>query len=261
MNPPVRHRPTTLPLHLNGADLEVDLAGVVWWPARRTLIVADLHFEKGTALAARSGQLIPPYDTAATLARLTSVCAAYGPTRVIALGDSFHDPGAIARLSAPDRAVLTGLVASTDWIWVEGNHDPAPHGPWGGTVEPVATLGPLTFRHEAVPGATGEVSGHFHPKAAVRVRDKRVGARCFAHDGARLILPAFGAYTGGLDLLSPDLERLFGADLQASMMGRERLFRFPKTKLIRPHRAPTGLFAPRTLGAATPVRTRQRAAG
>lgn len=260
MSPPARHRPTTLPLPLNGADLAVDRAGVLWWPARSTLIVADLHLEKGTALAARSGQLIPPYDTAATLARLASVCAAYQPARVIALGDSFHDPGAIDRLGEADRARLTALVAATDWIWVEGNHDPAPYGPWGGTVESVVTLGPLTFRHEAVPGAIGEVSGHFHPKTAVRVRDKRVGARCFAHDTERLILPAFGAYTGGLDLLSPDLERLFGPALEATMIGRERLFRFPKAKLIRPHRAPTGLFAPRALAPTQTIPTRQRAA-
>lgn len=252
--------PVSLPLRLNGADLVVDLSGVVWWPDQRTLIVADLHFEKGTSVALRSGQLLPPYDTAATLMRLAAACSRFQPDRVIALGDSFHDPGAIARLSDRDRDALTALVHTTDWVWVEGNHDPDPHGPWGGTVVPKITLGPLTFRHQALAGAVGEVSGHYHPKTSIRVRDKRVGSRCFAHDGARLILPAFGAYTGGLELLAPDLVRLFGPDLQATLIGRQRLFRFPKSKLIRPRDMPEGLFAPRSLGQDRQARTRGRAA-
>ncbi|MEQ8964470.1 MAG: ligase-associated DNA damage response endonuclease PdeM [Azospirillaceae bacterium] len=226
--------PHQLPLTVNGADLIADLAGVLWWPARATLVVADLHFEKGSGYAAK-GRLLPPYDTAATLERLAAVIRRLEPRRVIALGDSFHDRGAAARLSARDGTRLAQLADGRDWVWITGNHDPAPPATWGGRVTVELVDGPLVFRHEARPGrpgaVAGEVSGHFHPKAAVRVRTHRITAPCFATDGRRLILPAFGAFTGGLNVTDPAIAGLLDRRFAAVLLGRERLYAFPRDRL------------------------------
>ncbi len=221
-----------LALRLNGADLLADRSGALFWPARKTLIVADLHLEKGSAFAER-GQLLPPYDTAATLERLEDVVTRHRPERVIALGDSFHDKRAAARLAPRDGDRLRTLTAALDWTWVCGNHDPAPPEDWGGTAVDEVVAGPLQFRHEAEAGrpAAGEVSGHFHPKAAVRLRVKRVTGRCFVTDGRRLILPAFGAYAGGLDVLDPAIAGLLVRQFQVYLLGRDGLFPFPKSAL------------------------------
>jgi DNA ligase-associated metallophosphoesterase len=211
-------------LNVNGVELVADLSGALWWPARATLVVADLHFEKGSSFAAR-GSLLPPYDTDATLARLGEAIERCKPTRVIALGDSFHDRGAAARLSADAAARLTALVGATEWIWIAGNHDPgAGDGAWGGSVREVVTLGALTFRHEAADGDTaGEVSGHYHPKATLHLRARRLAARCFVTDGRRLVLPAFGAYAGGLDVFAPPLRALFRSGFDAFLLGPRRV--------------------------------------
>lgn len=218
---------------VNGARLIGDVTGALYWPARRTLLVADLHLEKGSSYAP-SGQLLPPYDSTATLAALATACRRYRPARVICLGDSFHDGEAPERLAAADRETLAALTAAHDWVWLRGNHDPEPPADWGGrcAVELVET--PLLFRHEALPAgpAPGEVSGHFHPKAAVRVRNRRLSARCFVTDGRRLVLPAFGAYTGGLNVLDPAIAGLFGRGLQAHILGRRQAFVFPRSALI-----------------------------
>lgn len=221
-----------LALRLNGADLLADRSGALFWPAQRTLIVADLHLEKGSAFAER-GQLLPPYDTAATLERLEEAVDRHRPERVVALGDSFHDQRAADRLAPRDGDRLRTLTAALDWIWVCGNHDPAPPETWGGTVADEVVLGPLRFRHEAQTGqpAAGEVSGHFHPKAAVQLRVKRVTGRCFVTDGRRLILPAFGAYAGGLDVLDPAIAALLVPRFKVYLLGRDRLFPFPKSAL------------------------------
>ncbi len=219
------------PVRLNGADLMADPSGALWWPDRALLAVADLHLEKGSSFAQR-GTPLPPYDTLATIERLEAVVARLRPAQVIALGDSFHDPEAASRIDPVAAARLARLVGGVAWTWIVGNHDPDPRGPWGGDCGTDLRVGPLTFRHEAVPGrAAGEVSGHFHPKASVRLRDQRISARCFVADGARLILPAFGAYAGGLDVMDPAIRGLMGRSFDAHLMGRSRVTRFPHRHL------------------------------
>jgi len=223
-------------LLVNGVELQADLSGALIWPARRFAVVADLHFEKSTAFAAR-GQLLPPYDTAATLDKLEGVIARHRVERVICLGDSFHDGEAAGRLDPVQADRLKGLTARLDWTWIAGNHDPLPPAGLGGAVVGEITEGALTFRHEAEASSRGgpvfgEVSGHFHPKASVRVRGKRLTAPCFVSDGRRLILPAFGTFTGGLSVLDPAISGLFGQGFQATLLGRSGLFAFPRKALV-----------------------------
>lgn len=212
---------------LNGAELTADFSGALWWEERRLLVAADLHLEKGSGYA-RHGTLLPPYDTRETLARLEAVMARLLPAMVICLGDSFHDGDAAARLEAGDIALLSRLTSSCDWRWIAGNHDPAPPADWGGRVASEIVLGPLVFRHEAMAGsAAGEVSGHYHPKATVQTRARRVSGRCFVTDGRRLILPAFGAYAGGLDVSDPAIGRLFPKGFDIHLIGRAKVHSLP----------------------------------
>ncbi|CAH2599204.1 Ligase-associated DNA damage response endonuclease PdeM [Rhodovastum atsumiense] len=205
----------------------LDPAGALFWPAGRLLVVADLHFEKGSAAAVR-GALLPPWDTRATLDKLTTLLRRYAPQRVVALGDSFHDAGAAARLQPQDHARLTAMAQATPFTWVLGNHDPAPPAGLPGEAMVEFRAGPLVFRHEAVNGpASGEISGHYHPKALVPVRGTAVSRPCFVSDGRRLILPALGAYTGGLDVRDPAIARLFPRGGRIFLLGRDRLFSFP----------------------------------
>jgi len=223
---------------VNGVELVADLSGALWWPARATLVVADLHLEKGSSFAA-AGSLLPPYDTDATLDRLSEAAARLEPARVIALGDSFHDGGAARRMAPGAAARLAALVGAVEWIWVAGNHDPLPGhrpagDPWGGAVHEAVTLGALTFRHAAVAGdAPGEVSGHYHPKATLQLRARRLSARCFVTDGRRLVLPAFGAYAGGLDVFAPPLRALFGRGFDAFLLGPSRVVGVGHARLSR----------------------------
>jgi hypothetical protein len=216
------------PLHVAGHRLMLDPSGAAWCPASRTLIVSDLHLEKGSAYAQR-GSLVPPLDTRLTLERLTAVVRNYGPVTVIALGDSFHDNDASVRLQAADRDRLARLTTASRFVWVLGNHDAAPRGAeaLGGAWVAEYTLGPLLFRHQAQAGAApGEVCGHHHPKARVPARGGTVSRPCFVADGRRLMLPAFGAYTGGLDVADPAIARLFPRGGRAFLLGRDRLFSF-----------------------------------
>ncbi|MGH6798511.1 MAG: ligase-associated DNA damage response endonuclease PdeM [Roseiarcus sp.] len=218
--------PAAPPLHLrlNGAELVADPSGALAWPAERTLVVADLHFEKGSSFA-RLGVLLPPYDTRATLDRLDAAIARYLPRRIICLGDSFHDGEGASRLPPEESRRLGALVARHDWIWIAGNHDPAPPDHIGGAIAADGlTLGPLAFRHCAAPGAAaGEVSGHYHPKASLWVRARRLSGRCFLADERRIILPAFGAYAGGLDARDPALAALFPRGCAIHFIGRDRI--------------------------------------
>jgi uncharacterized protein len=224
---------TAAPLTVNGVRLLADPAGALWWAERRTLAVADLHLEKGSSFA-RRGVPLPPYDTAATLERLGRLVARWRPSTVIALGDSFHDRGAPARLGPADAARLRRLAESADWVWIAGNHDPDPPAALGGRVAESLTLGPLTFRHvPAGPGTAGEVAGHLHPKATVATRGRTVRAPCFVTDGRRLILPALGAYAGGLDVHDPAIGGLFRRGFRVLLLGRERLHAFPAGALVR----------------------------
>lgn len=220
-------------MYVNGVRLEADSTGALFWPERRVLAVADLHFEKGSAFAAR-GTLLPPYDTAATLAALAAAITRLDPVLVICLGDSFHDREARARIAGADADAIRGLARGREWLWVVGNHDPAPPDDLGGTVVETVKLGPLTFRHAPRADAgPGEISGHLHPKAAVRIKGRRFVRRCFAASDGRVVLPAFGAYTGGLDVLDGAFAPLFAGGFEAHMLGRDRVHRFPSDRLVR----------------------------
>ena len=195
-----------------------DLSGALYWDDERLLVVSDLHLEKGSSFAVR-GILLPPFDTAATLAVLTAVIAHYNPRTVIALGDSFHDRDAHTRLANTDRAAIGALQAGRDWIWIEGNHDPLPPASLSGSVATEIAWGPITFRHEPT-GAVGEIAGHLHPKAKVATRGRGIDRRCFVSDGARAVMPSFGAYTGGLSIRDEAFARVFGAaELTVHVLG------------------------------------------
>jgi DNA ligase-associated metallophosphoesterase len=210
---------------LSDVTLVADPAGALYWPDEKLLVVADLHLEKGSAFAAR-GVLLPPYDTAATLARLARLVERYAPRVLIALGDSFHDDGGPSRMSRSDRALLTLLQHGRDWVWIAGNHDPdLPEG-IGGRFADVLGFGPFIFRHEPLQKADGcEIAGHLHPLARVAQRGRAVSRRCFASDGKRLVMPAFGAYAGGLNVRDRAIFGLFGTlSFTAHMLGERRLY-------------------------------------
>ncbi len=202
-----------------------DPAGALYWPDESLLLVADLHLEKGSAFAKR-GVLLPPYDTATTLARLARLIERYAPRLVVALGDNFHDDHGPLRMSGGDHAALKTLQLSRDWIWIAGNHDFNLPDSIGGRFADVLALGPLTFRHEPSEQASdGEIAGHLHPVARVAQRGRAMSRRCFASDGRRLIMPAFGAYAGGLNVRDRAISGLFGTlAFTAHMLGERRLF-------------------------------------
>jgi uncharacterized protein len=215
-----------VPFSFGGHDL-IALAGGVFWPARRALLVADLHLEKASWFAS-FGQLLPPYDTHATLADLQALLAATAAEEVWCLGDSFHDPRGCERLDEGSQAQLRAMTAATRWTWITGNHDPHGVDRCGGAVVDEAVVDGLVLRHEADPRETRpELSGHFHPKLRVRVRGKLVARRCFVATGTKLILPAFGALTGGLDVDHPEIVRAVGRSAQALVPVEDRLLRFP----------------------------------
>jgi DNA ligase-associated metallophosphoesterase len=205
-----------------GVMLVADLSGAFFWESERLLIVSDLHLEKGSSYATR-GVLLPPYDTVATLARLGAVIARHDPCCVIALGDSFHDRKAHERLAPADREAVAALQARRDWIWIAGNHDPALPRDIGGVVASEVAVGGIVFRHEPT-GAAGEIAGHLHPKARVTTRGRTLERRCFASDGVRAVMPAFGAYTGGLSIRDAAFQRIFRTPgLMAHVLGDNRM--------------------------------------
>lgn len=209
-----------------------DPRGALFFPDLQLLTVSDLHLEKGSSYA-RRGQLLPPYDTKATLEKLASVVADYRPKTIVSLGDSFHDGGGAGRMPGQFRDMLVEQMLGRDWIWVAGNHDPdAPADLPGSTVEEMA-IGALRFRHEPLEGASaGEIAGHLHPGAIVVQRGKAVRRRCFATDGDRLIMPAFGAYTGMLNVLDRAYKGLFQWErFVAHMMGDARVFAISRSRL------------------------------
>ncbi len=214
---------------VNGARLIADPSGALIWPERSIIVVADLHLEKGSGYA-RKCTLLPPYDSAATLARLEALVERHRPSGVLCLGDSFHDGDAPARLTEAEREAVAALTQRTDWVWIEGNHDPLPPGDLGGRVASEIVLGPLVFRHQSRAGV-GEISGHLHPKAYVSTRGGQVTGRCFVEDGRRLILPAFGAFAGGLDVLDPAIRGLMGPAFAVHVIGRARVHRFTRRQL------------------------------
>ena len=201
----------------------MDCDGALYWPEERVLVIADLHLEKGSSFATR-GVLLPPYDTAATLERIAVLIARFTPHAVIALGDSFHDRKGPARIAAADRAALAGLQRGRDWIWIAGNHDPDPAEGVGGSFGGALAIGALVFRHEPT-GAKGEIAGHLHPVARVAGHGRTVSRRCFASDGARLVMPAFGAFAGGLNVRHRVFADVFGTfGFTAHLLGEGRLY-------------------------------------
>jgi DNA ligase-associated metallophosphoesterase len=190
-------------LSLSGHTLHALPSGALYWPAQNLLCVSDLHFGKSARMARRGGALLPPYEVEETLTRLDADIAATGPELVICLGDSFDDDTATTELSEPHTLWLLRLMAGRRWVWIAGNHDPAPATLPGAHLTEVQ-IAPLTFRHIADPAQTGEISGHYHPKARLAGRSRP----CFLADPARIILPAYGTFTGGLWCDDPAFEPL-----------------------------------------------------
>jgi len=216
---------------VRGTVLEALPEGALWWEGERLLAVADLHLEKGSSFA-RRGLMLPPYDTVETLSRLTALIRRYDPATVVALGDSFHDGGGAGRLSSHDGAMLAELQRGRTWIWIAGNHDPkAPAGLAGECLDTLR-LGSVLFRHEpsAAP-VEGEIAGHLHPAACVAGRGKWVRRPCFVGDGTRLVLPAFGAYAGGLNVLDRAFAGLFARHFRAFVLGKERVYAVARNAL------------------------------
>lgn len=224
MNTALARRKAAESAGLGGLELVCDLSGALWLPEERTLVVADLHLEKGSSLA-RRGALLPPYDSAATLAVLAAAIARRRPRRVVALGDSFHEPEAERRLAPADAAALATLQMGREWIWIAGNHDPAPPRDLGGEAAAEVAIGAATLRHEPDPRAGGaEIAGHLHPAAKVMTRAGALRRRCFALSATRCVLPALGAYAGGLNLRDRAFAPLFPAGVSARVLGADRVY-------------------------------------
>jgi len=210
-----------------GHDLMALPQGALFWPGRRALLVADLHLEKASWFA-RFGQMLPPYDSIATLADLTLAAVSTGAEEIWCLGDSFHDSHGCDRLPARARDLLTSLTGSTRWTWITGNHDPGIADHCGGDIVEEAEVDGLLLRHEADPAeARPELSGHFHPKLRIHHRGRQVSRRCFVATDRKLILPAFGALTGGLDAAHPEIVRAVGRRAEALVPVAGKLLRFP----------------------------------
>ncbi len=206
-------------LTLAGARLAARASGALWWEAERLLCVADLHFGKSERVARRGGALLPPYETAETLDRLAAEILRLAPAVVVCLGDSFDDLDCADALAPRDADRLAALAAGRDWVWIAGNHDPGPLALPGAHLAELRRGG-LVFRHAAAAETeAGEVSGHFHPKFRLSARGRAIVRACFLHDSRRLILPAFGAYTGGLRADHPALLALFEAPARAILTG------------------------------------------
>ena len=216
-----------------GVEAVCDPFGALYLPDTRTLVVSDLHLEKGAAFA-RRGSLLPPYDTLATLTILDAVIARYDPRVVVSLGDNFHDRVGAALLPDLFRERIVAMARGRDWIWINGNHDPDGAAGLPGISADELHFAGLAFRHEPTTVAVaGEVAGHLHPSATVRRRDKSVRRACFATDGARMVMPAFGVMTGGLDLRNRALATLFDRQsLVAHMLGRDRIYAVRFANLI-----------------------------
>lgn len=224
---PMRSACAGLRVRINGEACVLRCSGALWVVAHRTLIASDLHLEKGSAFAAR-GQLLPPYDSPATITRLEAEVQALDPARVVLLGDSFHDTKAIARMTADDRTRIDALAAGRDWVWLEGNHDlKALAGALDdlpGRVVETMTVGALTLIHEPQEGdRPGEIAGHLHPAAKVSRYGRGVRRPCFVTDGRRLVMPAFGAFTGGLNVRDRAIAGLFDVPPIAAVLGSDKV--------------------------------------
>ena len=216
-----------VPFQFCGHTLLALPQGALFWPKRRALIVADLHFEKASWFA-RLGQMLPPYDSVATLTDLAALAVATDCAAIWCLGDSFHDTHGFARMPVRAAAILADLTARHDWVWVTGNHDAGIEGTIGGHVVRETEIDGLVLRHEACPDDhRPELSGHFHPKLRIATRGRSVARRCFVTNETKLILPAFGALTGGLDVGHAAIIDVMGDRARALVPVNERLLSFP----------------------------------
>jgi uncharacterized protein len=217
---------------VNGVLAVCDPLGGLYLPETGTLVVSDLHLEKGAAFA-RRGIMLPPYDTVATLNILSAVITRYDPKLVISLGDNFHDRKGSKYLAPELRALIAGMARGRDWIWINGNHDPDGTVDLPGSCADELIYGGLVFRHEpSLISGKGEIAGHLHPSATVRRREKSVRRPCFASDGSRLLMPAFGVLAGGLDLRHQAMHGLFDREkLVAHLLGRDRIYSVRYTNL------------------------------
>ncbi|SEN73899.1 putative phosphoesterase [Sphingomonas gellani] len=216
-----------VPFSFGGHDLMALPSGALFWPARAALLVADLHLEKASWFASR-GQMLPPYDSIQTLGELTQVVEATGAREMWCLGDSFHDAKGCERLPVEAQARLRALTSALRWTWITGNHDPVILDRCGGDVVEEAVVDGVVLRHEAAPDdPRPELSGHFHPKLRITVRGRAVARRCFVSTESKLVLPAFGALTGGMDPDHPAIRRAVGPDAQAMIPVENRMLRFP----------------------------------
>jgi DNA ligase-associated metallophosphoesterase len=218
-------------LEVNGTTVVARLSGALWIEAERTLAAGDLHFEKGSAYGAR-GQLLPPYDTMTTLDRLEAEVEALRPERIVLMGDTFHDRWAEDRLTADVVARLAALAQGRAIVWLAGNHDPEPPRGLTGEVAEDLSVAELLLTHEPhTAPVPGEVAGHLHPVATVAGYGARIRRRCFLTDGRRMILPAFGAYAGGLNVADQAFSGLFDQPPTALILGDERIHAVAWTRL------------------------------
>jgi hypothetical protein len=216
-----------VPFSFAGETFEATQSGALYWPAQEALLVADLHLEKASWFA-RLGQFLPPYDSHATVSALAAEVGRTGATRLFCLGDSFHDQFGCERLPASARELLTALTSTLDWVWIVGNHDPGFADHCGGRIEDEVELSGIILRHEAVRDEMRpEISGHFHPKLRVHLRGRRVSRRCFVTSTSKIIMPAFGSLTGGLDAHHPEILGSVGNNAAALVPLSDRLLRFP----------------------------------
>ena len=216
-----------VPFSFAGETFEATAAGALYWRARHALLLADLHLEKASWFA-RLGQFLPPYDSHATLTAVAADLHATGATRVYCLGDSFHDRFGCERLPAAARGLLTNLTSQVDWVWIIGNHDPGFADHCGGRIEDEIVERGIVLRHEAERDeARPEISGHFHPKLRLHLKGRSVSRRCFVASASKIIMPAYGALTGGLDAHHPEIRKSVGTDAAALVPISDRLLRFP----------------------------------
>ncbi|HWC57027.1 MAG TPA: ligase-associated DNA damage response endonuclease PdeM [Sphingomicrobium sp.] len=216
-----------VPFSFAGETFEATPSGALFWRAQQAVLVADLHLEKASWFA-RLGQFLPPYDSHATLSALAEDVERSGATRLFCLGDSFHDRFGCDRLPSNACELLSSLTQKLDWVWIVGNHDPGFADHCGGRIEDEIEIGAIILRHEAIPDEPRpEISGHFHPKLRLHLKGRQVSRRCFVLSASKVIMPAFGSLTGGLDAHHPQIMRSVGTNAAALVPVSDRMLRFP----------------------------------
>lgn len=218
---------------LSDMDFIPDLSGALFVPDLQTLLIADLHLEKASNMA-RRGVHLPPYDTRASLTQLQTVIKSTQPQHLIFLGDSFHDNEARERIDEADLATLRAMTERVQTVWITGNHDSLPPTDIGGRIVEEVVLGSITLRHEPKDLEDGEfeIAGHLHPGGGVSKRGRYIRCKCFIGNASRLIMPAFGSFTGGLSVSAPPFARAFAKkDYHVWMLGDRSIFKFAANRV------------------------------